>query len=348
MPSPTITAVIPTYRRPKLLQRAVESVLAQTYPHVKVFVSDNASGDETADVVRELSRRDPRVVYHSQPENIGATANFQYGMNAVDTEYFSLLSDDDFLLPDFYRTAVEALGRHPEARFFCGQVVRYEELLGTHSLFPTRHWSEGLQPAGRRARLMIEQHFVWTACVFHSGILPQVGPLDSIHMGDILFLGKAAACFPFVVSLLPVAVFLETGVNASANMSIADLRRCHEVMERRSGELPNITEEERQEIHGILEWKIGVAANAMLRNALEAGDWRRFEETAAFFQERGGLDFRRKLRVALARRRGPGSLLFRLVGQLTRLSTGYKRMRKSRWRKLGLEDVVAFYSREGR
>lgn len=45
---PIITAVIPTYRRPRLLRRAIKSVLAQTYPHFQVCVYDNASGDETS------------------------------------------------------------------------------------------------------------------------------------------------------------------------------------------------------------------------------------------------------------------------------------------------------------
>ncbi len=56
MQGPQITTVIPTYRRPKLLRRAIESVLAQTYPHLKVTVFDNASGDETPEVVAELAR----------------------------------------------------------------------------------------------------------------------------------------------------------------------------------------------------------------------------------------------------------------------------------------------------
>ena len=45
MSPPTVTAIIPTYRRPRLVRRAIESVLAQTYPHVRVLVCDNASGD---------------------------------------------------------------------------------------------------------------------------------------------------------------------------------------------------------------------------------------------------------------------------------------------------------------
>jgi glycosyltransferase involved in cell wall biosynthesis len=54
---PLITTIIPTYRRPKLLRRAIKSVLNQTYLHFQVCVYDNASGDETAEVVSELAKK---------------------------------------------------------------------------------------------------------------------------------------------------------------------------------------------------------------------------------------------------------------------------------------------------
>ena len=53
-----ITALIPTYRRPQLLHRAIVSVLRQTYTNLQVFVFDNASGDTTAEVVTKLGEND--------------------------------------------------------------------------------------------------------------------------------------------------------------------------------------------------------------------------------------------------------------------------------------------------
>src|SRR5713101_2056619 len=139
MDDPQITAVIPTYRRPNLLRRAVESVLTQTYSNLRVTVFDNASGDETAEVVAELSERDPRVHYHSHPTNLGPVANFQAGMDAVGTPYFSFLSDDDLLLPSFYERALAGFHREPRAKMFCGQTVIYDHDLGSHFLRPTRN-----------------------------------------------------------------------------------------------------------------------------------------------------------------------------------------------------------------
>ncbi len=122
-----ITTVIPTYRRPKLLQKAIRSVLNQTYPHFQVCIYDNASGDETADVVAEIAKGDSRVKYHCHPRNIGPIPNFNYGIKQVTTPYFSLLSDDNTLLPHFFEDAISTLDRHPKAIFFAGQNISVNE-----------------------------------------------------------------------------------------------------------------------------------------------------------------------------------------------------------------------------
>jgi len=69
--SPLITTVIPTYRRPRLLKRAILSALGQTYRNIQVCVYDNASGDETAEVVAGIANGDRRVKYYCHPTNIG-------------------------------------------------------------------------------------------------------------------------------------------------------------------------------------------------------------------------------------------------------------------------------------
>ncbi len=114
-----VTTVIPKFRRPRLLKRAIRSALNQTRSELIVSVFDNASGDETPHVIADFMKRDSRVRYFRQPENIGAFRNFEYGMRQVSTPYFSFLSDDDLLVPGLYQEAIEALERESSAMFFC-------------------------------------------------------------------------------------------------------------------------------------------------------------------------------------------------------------------------------------
>ena len=74
-----IIIVILTYRRSRLLQHAIRSAQAQTCRHIRIAVFDNASGDETPEVVRRLAADDPRIEYHCHDTNIGLLGNYKAG-----------------------------------------------------------------------------------------------------------------------------------------------------------------------------------------------------------------------------------------------------------------------------
>lgn len=342
---PTITAVIPTFRRPRLLARAVESVLAQTYPNLRVLVCDNHSGDETRQVMEVFIRRDARVMYHCHTRNLGAHANFLFGMDQVRTELFTVQGDDDFLLPDFYEVAVRTLREHRQARFFCGQVVLYDEARGTHALRPSAHWPEGFHAAGTAARLMMEHHFVWTSCVFDSRIRASMPPLENASTGDILFMVDAAARFPFAVSLVPCAVFAETGENASSLMPLEERVGAYELMRRRALALPNVGDADRQLIAAAAQRAALTSVNHLFRSSLMAQDWAKFDAATRYLDSQGALRWGKRLRVALARRREPPSLELRAMLALLRRLGAYQKARRSGWQTLSPEELTKLYRR---
>lgn len=98
------TIGIPTYNRAHYLRRSLQSACDQTWPDVEVLVSDNASTDETPEIVRSFG---DRVRYHRNPENIGMWPNFLRLTELADGDYFSWLQDDDLIHCDFARRAAE-------------------------------------------------------------------------------------------------------------------------------------------------------------------------------------------------------------------------------------------------
>lgn len=116
---PLITAIVPTYKRPEFLKRAVNSILAQSFPHFIVLISDNASGRETEEVLEQLKQQDERVHVLKQPKNVGAVANFQIPLMQVTTPYVCFLPDDDLVAPDFFESVMPYFTQYPEIAF-CG------------------------------------------------------------------------------------------------------------------------------------------------------------------------------------------------------------------------------------
>ncbi|ARU56017.1 family 2 glycosyl transferase [Oleiphilus messinensis] len=205
-----ITTVIPTYRRPQTLKRSILSALGQNIDGLIVSVYDNHSGDETKDVVNALCEHSPSINYHIHDRNIGAALNFEYGLKSVTTPYFSLLSDDDYLLPDFYRRAINALEMHPNAIFWAGTTLNVDEQGLIWDARVDRWPDEGVfSPPHGIFHIMQGMSPTWTGIVFRKEVLDSIGLPDKETLGpsDLDFVLKAAAKHSYIVEKHPSAVF---------------------------------------------------------------------------------------------------------------------------------------------
>lgn len=96
-----VTIAIPTFRRPQMLRRALESVARQHYEPLEVIVADNATeGDEVGQVVDAFRARIPGLRYIRHEHNIGAVNNFRFCLAEATGEYFMWHADDDELAAD--------------------------------------------------------------------------------------------------------------------------------------------------------------------------------------------------------------------------------------------------------
>jgi glycosyltransferase involved in cell wall biosynthesis len=118
--SPLLTFAIPTYNRSRTLRRTLDSVLGQLSPDspVEIVVSDNASPDDTAAVLREYAERWPNLRYVRNEVNRGLDFNTYQVIHASRGEYVHLLSDDDFLLPGAVDKILALIRTRPEVSFF--------------------------------------------------------------------------------------------------------------------------------------------------------------------------------------------------------------------------------------
>lgn len=128
MIDPKVSIMIPTYNRASFLQMAVESSLAQDYSNLEVIVSDNASTDNTAEVV-EKYRNNPKFKYHRNESNIGLGANWRkllYGY--ASGQFGKLLCDDDFLIDKGHVSkAVNLILEYDLTIVLSGSLIKYKE-----------------------------------------------------------------------------------------------------------------------------------------------------------------------------------------------------------------------------
>lgn len=118
-----VSTIIPTYNRVDLVQRAIDSALAQTRPVDEIVVVDDGSTDGTGDVLR--SRYGDSIQYHWQA-NAGVSAARNQGMALARGDYFALLDSDDVWLPNKTRLQAAFLDAHPHIGMVLCDVARVD------------------------------------------------------------------------------------------------------------------------------------------------------------------------------------------------------------------------------
>ena len=131
MMTPLLSLCIPTYNRAALLSQSLQAILSQITPEmasaVEVVVLDNASPDETPQVVEKATVDFPWVTLHSvrHAKNIGCDANFTTAHNHARGEFVYLLSDDDALLPGAVPKLLDLIAKHPNVDAFALNVREF-------------------------------------------------------------------------------------------------------------------------------------------------------------------------------------------------------------------------------
>jgi glycosyltransferase involved in cell wall biosynthesis len=107
---PAISVLIPTYGFARFLPQAIESVLSQSFRDIEVIVSDDASADGSAEVVRRYAATDPRIRPHVHGRNVGMVANWNWCLAQAQGRYVKYVFGDDFLAhPDALRRLWELM-----------------------------------------------------------------------------------------------------------------------------------------------------------------------------------------------------------------------------------------------
>lgn len=100
---PLVSIIIPTYNRPELLKRAIQSVLTQTYKNIEIIVVDDNSDLDLNHFREEYSS----VSFLTNSENRGACYSRNRGFEEANGEYVNFLDDDDELYPEKIERQIE-------------------------------------------------------------------------------------------------------------------------------------------------------------------------------------------------------------------------------------------------
>lgn len=120
--NPTISIIIPVYNQEKYLSRCLDSILAQTFTDFEVICVNDHSTDSTAEILKEYSEKDSRIVAFDNPDK-GVCSARNFGIDNAKGEYIGFVDSDDFIQPQMYEFLYRAITENS-----CNMVAcRYEK-----------------------------------------------------------------------------------------------------------------------------------------------------------------------------------------------------------------------------
>lgn len=124
-PGLTVSVIIPVLNAERTLQRAIDSVLAQTCPVIEIIIVDNNSSDGSLRIAQTYATKYPQLIRLLSETKPGANPARIRGIKEAKGTWIQLLDADDELLPDKIRHQVAIIDRHSSADLICGEAIIY-------------------------------------------------------------------------------------------------------------------------------------------------------------------------------------------------------------------------------
>lgn len=158
-----VSVVIPTYNRAGTIRTAIDSVLAQTYPHTEIIVVDDGSTDETYQLLKTY-QQERKIIYLTQG-NSGPAAARNHGIKMAHGEFVAFLDADDHWLPEKLAKQMPLFGTSE-----VGLVYSDMQLVGDRSGLFSGLIKNGYK-RGSVLKSLIYENFVPTSTVVARSIL---------------------------------------------------------------------------------------------------------------------------------------------------------------------------------
>lgn len=157
--TPLVTALVPTYNGAAFIMRTLESLAAQTWPHLEILIGDDCSTDDTLEVVRRFAADHPNTRVLQRDANLGWLRNSNDLMANARGELMFFAFHDDVVAPTYVEKLATALAGNDRAVLAFSDMEVHE--LDGHLELHVFDELEGLDSATARGRVMVRRPGYW-------------------------------------------------------------------------------------------------------------------------------------------------------------------------------------------
>lgn len=135
MTSPQISVLIPVYNSAPYLKKTIQSVLAQTLTDFELILLNDASSDNSEEII--LTFTDPRIRYYKNENNLGISLSRNKLLDLAQGKYIAILDNDDICLANRLEIQAKYMDEHPDVSI-CG--TRFELFTSNHQMPFYKKW----------------------------------------------------------------------------------------------------------------------------------------------------------------------------------------------------------------
>jgi glycosyltransferase involved in cell wall biosynthesis len=181
--NPLVSVICTAFNHESFIEKALNSVVNQSYEFVELIVIDNASTDTTKEIIKEFGRKYPFIKSILNSTNRGLCKAFNQGLAVATGEYVIDLSGDDVLLPDRIEKQVAFFKELPDdfgVIFSNAQYVSAKgRLMNYHYEVDKQGKAKSKVPSGDVYRCILEYYFICTpTMMMRRFILNRLGGYD--------------------------------------------------------------------------------------------------------------------------------------------------------------------------
>ncbi|RHU44987.1 glycosyltransferase family A protein [Clostridium sp. TF11-13AC] len=104
-----VSVITPIFNAERYLKETIESVLSQTYKNIEIILVDDCSKDKSAQIIKQMQKLHPEIIYFCQPKNMGAGAARNRALELATGQYVAFLDGDDLWLPEKTKRQIELM-----------------------------------------------------------------------------------------------------------------------------------------------------------------------------------------------------------------------------------------------
>jgi glycosyltransferase involved in cell wall biosynthesis len=124
---PLISVVMPVYNAGKFLPEAIESILSQTVEDFEFIIVDDASTDNSWEIIQDNADKDNRIRAFRNEKNLGVSATTNFAINKTQAKYIARMDADDVSFSDRLEKQLEYLKQNNKVVAVGGQCVVINE-----------------------------------------------------------------------------------------------------------------------------------------------------------------------------------------------------------------------------